>query len=169
MTLGVMSAVAPVVLAGPRPGWELSAEKPEHGYIVGLSFGRLATGRRPYEIGEATLDWYGFRLEGCAFWRVTTRVGVAPCLRMDVGELTGKGFGLVTNLTQESLWLSPGLAGRGELGLFGPLAIRVEAGGFFPVNTPTFYLPRPDGTRKRVHRVPAAGLTIEVGLVARLP
>ena len=171
MSLGVMSAVAPILLAGPRPGWELSAEHPrgERGYIVGLSLGSLGTGQRPYELGQAALGWYAVRLEACALWRVTGRVGVAPCLMMDAGELRGEGYGTLQTFRQKSLWLSPGLTGRGELRLIGPLAFRIEMGGFFPLYTPTFYFVRPDDTHAPVYRVKAVGLTMEAGLVARLP
>ncbi len=169
VSFGLMSAVAPIVLAGPRAGWELSADQPGRGYIVALSLGRLRTGRRRYQIAEATLDWYALRLEGCVSWRVTERLGVAACLMTDVGELKGEGFGMFNNFRQKSLWLSPGCAGRGEVRLVGPLAIRIEAGAFFPLWPPNFYFPRPNGSKVAVHRVPAAGLALEAALVARLP
>jgi hypothetical protein len=171
VSLAIMSAVTPILLGGPRAGWELVGEEPlrRGGLILGLSLGHLATGTRPYGVWQASLEWSALRLDACGLWRVTERLGAAPCLFMDAGELRGEGTNNAKDLRRGSLWLAPGLAGRVEWELFGPLMLRLEAGGFFPLWPPIFYIRRPDGGQQKVHDVPHAGLTMEAGLVARLP
>jgi hypothetical protein len=171
MTLGLASSVMPIVAAGPRGGWEIVAEEPfgHGGYAAGLSLGYLRTGTRDYDGYQASFTWIALRIEACPFWRPVRRLDLAWCIFADVGELRGQGIGKPNYLDRGSLWTSPGLAGRADWRIFGPLAVRIEGGPFFPLWPPTFYFPLPDNGKQEIYRVPNAGLTVEAGLAAHLP
>jgi hypothetical protein len=109
----------------------------------------------------ATLRLAAASLGACQeFFRGPT---LAPCVRVEAGQLHGQGQHLESTLTTNSTWLVFLLGARASMKLFAPLYGSIELAGGVPWNRPTFAI-RGVGV---VHEVPALIGRCELSLEAR--
>lgn len=86
-------------------------------------------------------------------WPAESSWSLRPCVDFDVGRLTGRGLGSDRIETRRGLWASAGLAGRGEVHVWGPVWLAALVGAVVPLARHEFYF-APDAV---VFRVPAIG------------
>jgi hypothetical protein len=86
-------------------------------------------------------------------WPAEGSWSLRPCLDFDLGRLTGRGLGSERIETRRGLWASAGLAGRGEVHVWGPVWLAALVGAVVPMARHEFYF-APDAV---VFRVPAMG------------
>ena len=168
-TLGLTAhgAVADGVMLGPRFG--LGVRYGDGWGAAGhLSVTRAQSGTVDREIGRAKLTWMAARTDLCLAFRPYQRVGLLPCLLLEVGQLRGEGTVGDSRTDQAARWLAPGGLGRAVVRLVDPLGAYLEVGAVAPIIKPRFYFSGPDG-QETVHRVPGQGLFAGIGLALEFP
>lgn len=108
----------------------------------------------PDSIAQARFHLTAAYAVGCPVrWPVEGWWSLRPCIDLDVGRLTGRGLGSERIETRRGLWASAGLAGRGEVHVWGPVWLAALVGAVVPFSRHEFYF-APDAV---VFRVPAIG------------
>ncbi len=113
------------------------------------------------ERGLAEFDWITARLQGCPVRFGFDRTwNIRPCAYLDAGRLHGAGSQIEPSDEKSVFWTAAGVEFSGELRVFGPLALGVEAGILLPFRRDRFLF-EPD---TELHEVPVAGFSGGVGL-----
>lgn len=97
-------------------------------------------------------------------WPASTRAGLRPCLDLDLGRMTGRGFGGSSSFTRRGLWASVGLGVSGEVNLAGPLWLSGLVAGALSLTAHEFFF-APDYV---IYEVPWLGLRAGAFLSLRL-
>ena len=164
-SLGFETALEPGVAVSPRLGITMRHSLARDWRIDGALSGTLGqSGTIAGTVGDADLSWTVVRASGCLDFRRFAMIALAPCLFLDLGELRGAGTRIDNEGTGSTIWVAPGVLGRVALEPFRSLSFFVEAGGFVPLNRPTFYFETRDGGTEPVHEVPPFGLTGAIGV-----
>ena len=100
------------------------------------------------------------------FPRREWELDLSGCAGLELGSMSGEGFGVSDPQRGEVFWAAPRLDVRAGIGLAGPLSLGLDVGVAFPVDPRRFVITGGDGTVLVVHTpAPAAG---RLGLVAEL-
>jgi hypothetical protein len=118
--------------------------------------------------GTARFERLAGRLTGCPLMGqmglAASPVVLRPCLLFEAGRLRASGSNAPNHKDVSLGWTALGATLRGELVLFGPLTLGLEAGALFPLLRDSFYF---DPDRQNVvHQVERAGFlgSLELGL-----
>jgi hypothetical protein len=129
--LAVLGAVAPSIVVGTA--WFVDAERPGPS-IVSPTFRASIfradsglVGRRPI---HSRFQWLIGRIEGCPLhFSPHQRVGIWPCVLLDVGALEASGWGRTSSSNRARPWIAPGALGRIQWDFLGPLLLEAEGRG----------------------------------------
>jgi hypothetical protein len=88
---------------------------------------------------------------------------LAPCLKFELGQISGRGKDLAADYDVSTTWLMAALGARGSVGLFGPMFMSADISAGLPLRRPTFAI-RGAGT---VHEVPAVVGRVELSVEGR--
>lgn len=97
--------------------------------------------------------------------RPQLHLDLGACVGVEVGSLSGQGFGVANPERGEAIWVAPRLDLRTGLGLVGPLSLALDVGLSFPVDPRRFVIEAGDGTVVVHEPAPAAG---RLGITADL-
>lgn len=171
--LSLQTGIAPERLWGPRIGWSVSVDEVHRHprYELSLSYLRVHSGTLDYPSGKASFTWTSARVELVPWWAITKVVSAGPGLFLDFGELEVTGAAALTGRRVRTPLLNPGLAGLLGVRILPPLLAHLAVGGSLPARRPWFYFTEvqgnPDQAKESlVHRVPQAGVTLDLGLAA---
>jgi hypothetical protein len=151
------SAAAPEGALGAGVG--VGLQTPAYGALqpwVMLSVYRTVSSSAalPDSVAQANFHLTAVYAVGCPVrWPAMGWWSLRPCVDVDVGRLTGRGLGSERIETRRGLWASAGLAGRGEVHVWGPVWLAALVGAVVPLARHEFYF-APDAV---VFRVPAIG------------
>ncbi|MET0414265.1 MAG: hypothetical protein ABW217_23340 [Polyangiaceae bacterium] len=151
------SAAAPEGALGAGVG--VGLQTPAYGALQ--PWGMLAvyrtvasTAALPDSVAQARFHLTAVYAVGCPVrWPAAGWWSLRPCVDVDVGRLTGRGLGSDRIETRRGLWASAGVAGRGEVHVWGPVWLAALVGAVVPLARHEFYF-APDAV---VFRVPAIG------------
>lgn len=167
-------------LPGPHPGVAagLGLRLDEYRVELGLEFGGAsqsflsdrpqtgATFQRFLGLARFCRDLYP--LFDRPYPRPEWAVDLAACAGLELGSMSGEGFGVAEPVRGEALWAAPRVDARLGVGLLGPLGLLVDVGVAFPLDPRRFVITGGDGDVLVVHTpAPAAGrlgLLLEVNL-----
>lgn len=121
------------------------ASRPDSGADFTLIVGLLRTCR-------ALVPWFARP------WpRPQLRLDLDACVGIELGSLSGQGFGIANPERGEAVWVAPRLDLRTGLGIVGPLSLALDVGVVFPVDRRRFIIEAGDGTLVVHEPGPAAG------------
>ena len=125
----------------------------------------------PGETDRSTFRFLAGRLDGCPFDAKLGRwVVLEPCLGLEVGSIssTAKAAAGLAPSTERRWWVSGNLLGRVRFTPFRWIFAELEGGASVPFTRYVFLLGSETDTRDEVHRVPAVGWMLGLGLGARI-
>jgi hypothetical protein len=110
------------------------------GLALGVSFHRAGSEPVQTEAGDAEFTWVAVRAWACPWhWPAVGQASLAACGSFEGGNLSGRGFNTVGGGVQDSLWLAPGLFGRGEIRPIDAVTITLDGGAAVPLFHTEFY------------------------------
>jgi hypothetical protein len=130
-----------------------------------------ATYFAPSETDRSTFRFLAGRLDGCPFDAKLGRwVVLEPCLGLEVGDVsaTAKAATGLAPSTERRWWTSGNVLGRVRFTPFRWIFAELEGGASVPFTRYVFLLGSETDTRGEVHRVPAVGWVLGLGLGARI-
>lgn len=160
-------AIAPDLTPGGQLGAELYWERKGSIFSPSLRLSTLVARsdvvRRGPAFGQFT--WIAGRLEGCPLsFTLSAELAASSCVIFDAGALSARGGRRdATPTARVRPWIAPGLIGRLQWRIAGPLFLELEAGATFPLVRDTFYVAR-DFT---LQETPIAGALAAGGVSVR--
>jgi hypothetical protein len=164
--LGSFNTGSALPTTGLGGGLFVQASTPGFGSyrIGGTYFGPSSTSR-------AKFTFVTGRLDGCPVEAQLARgVAFEPCLALELGRVnaTSNQTAELTSSTANRWWVAGDLLARLRLAPLPIFFAEVEAGPSFPFSQYVFYLGTEADNLGRVHRVPAVGWVVGLGLGARI-
>jgi hypothetical protein len=160
-------AIAPDLTPGGQLGAELRWDVPGSIVAPSLRVSALVVPSGEVHRGPAfaQFTWIAGRIEGCPLtFTLSAELAVSPCVIVDGGVLRAQGGKRhAATTTRVRPWIAPGLLGRLQWRLVGPLSLELEAGATFPLVRDTFYV-APDFI---LQGTPAAGALAAGGVSVR--
>jgi hypothetical protein len=123
------------------------------------------------ENDQATFRLFTGRLDGCPLeLSLRPSIVLEPCLAFELGrvEATAKSSATIASSTQRRWWMAGDVLGRFRYSLLPGVFAELEGGLSVPFTRYVFVLGTETDARGQVHRIPALGWVVGLGLGARI-
>ncbi|HEX9297597.1 MAG TPA: hypothetical protein VF881_17265 [Polyangiaceae bacterium] len=122
------------------------------------------------ETGDATFQWIAARLDGCPVRAPLARgLVLEPCVAFELGRVTAtaKSSPAIDTTTERRWWAAADALGRLRYRPSPWFFLELEGGLVVPFTRYVFVLGTETDPQREVHRVPAAGWVVDLGLGVR--